>query len=248
VNATRRPEWGVIVTQTCDLVEEGAKPKRPWMHVAPVYRLSRDRGDRRLIERERGFDYLCPVPGLDSDDDPLWVADLPLLIAVEKGWLVDAATADGFPDIVSRDRLAQLLARLFSRPAYPTWLSQKLIRSLAVLLEEITKAYVGDDPIAEVGLALGRSRDDPATAQVVFMLDGDCDVALEERIPAWGQERAQDAPEGINVLHPRIVSLDALTAREFRALDLVDISGYSPAEAPDPVGGSSAEGASEASA
>jgi hypothetical protein len=153
-----------------------------------------DRGQRRLIERERGFDYLCPVPGLDSDDDRLWVPDLRLLIAVEKRWLVDAATADGFPDIVSRDRLARQLARLFSRPAYPTSLGQKLIHPLAVLLEEITQSYDGDDPIAEVALALGRSRDDSTTAQVVFMLDGDCDVALEERILAWGQEAAQNPP------------------------------------------------------
>ena len=47
-----RPEYGLIVTQTCDLVEEGS-PKRPWIHIAPVYVFAGDKGQCSQIERGR---------------------------------------------------------------------------------------------------------------------------------------------------------------------------------------------------
>ena len=82
-----------------------------------------------MIERERGFDYLCPVTALTGDDEHLWVADLRILVPVEKGWLVGARTAGGFADEEGRDRLARQLARLFARPAYATPLDRNFIRT-----------------------------------------------------------------------------------------------------------------------
>jgi hypothetical protein len=230
LNLDRRPEWGIIVTQTCDLVEEGAKPKRPWVHIAPVYRQECNRGERRRIERERGFDYLCPITGLDSDETRLWVADLRLLVPAEKGLLVDATTADGFTDESGHDRLGRQLSRLFSRPAYPTSLVRKVLQPLTALLADLADSYDGDDPIIEVGLALGRSRADPSTVQVVFILDGALDAELHERLISWGQATIEDGPESIHVLLPQIVSLDDLSARDYRKLDPIDISAFSPAE------------------
>ncbi len=200
--------------------------------MAPVYRLECDRGVRRRIELERGFAYLCPITALDSDDERLWVADLRLLIPVEKGWLVSATTANGFVDESGYERLARQLARLFSRPAYPTSIVRQLLAPLSDLLGEIAERNEGRDPIVEVGLALGRSRFDPATAQIVFMLDGPLDDELRERVLRWGEERLDDPPESISVLLPRIVDLDELTAREYRLLDIVDIAAFSPTEDP----------------
>jgi hypothetical protein len=171
LDATKRAPYGVIATQTCDLVEEG-RPKRPWAHVAPVYRFRCDKGSRATIERERGFDYLRPITALEPFDEGLWVADLRLLVAVEKGRLVGADTQPGFSDEQGRERLSRQLARVFSRPAYPTQLIDSLLEPLAGVLQEVSDQYGGQDPIAEVGLALGRSRLDPSTAEVVFLLDG----------------------------------------------------------------------------
>jgi hypothetical protein len=89
-----RPPWGLIVTQTCDLVEEG-KPKRPWVMLAPVYKFECDRGVRRKIERGRGFNYLTPIPTLSTDSE-FWVGDLRLLVPAEKGWLVDVETKSAY--------------------------------------------------------------------------------------------------------------------------------------------------------
>lgn len=230
LNVTRRPEWGVIVTQTCDLVEEGARPKRPWVLIAPVYRLRCDRGVRRQIERERGFAYLCPVTGLDGEDDEMWVADLRLLVAAEKGWLVGAATRPGFADEAGHDRLARQLARLFSRPAFATPLVKKVLEPLNALLASITEEYEGADPIAEVALALGRSRLDPTNVQVFFLLEGQLDGDLREAIASWGRSIVEDPPAGMQMLMPRIVHLNDLNAGEYRTLVQVDVASFSPPE------------------
>jgi hypothetical protein len=243
VSAAKRPAWGLIVSQTCDLVEEG-RPKRPWTLIAPVYQLSADRGTRRMIELERGYDYLCPVTGLDADDDSLWVADLRLLVPVEKGWLVGAINDHAFVDEAGYERLARQLGRLFSRTGYATPLVTHVLKPLNALLEKITKKYDGEDNIAEVALALGRSRLDPTNAQVVFLLEGPIDDDLRDMILAWGQSVLENPPEGVNVLMPRIAMLDDLTAREYRTLDHVDVSAFSP----DAVIGATSEAAPVGSA
>ena len=196
--------------------------------IAPVYHLPADRGARNAILRERGFNYLVPMDALGMDGDALWVADLRLLVPVEKGWLVGAATANGFTDEAGYERLARQLTSQFARPAYATTLIEGLLKPLSVLLAEITETYDGQDPIVEVALALGRSRLDPTTAQVIFLRDGPMNGELRERILAWGRNIIERPPDGINVLMPRIAELDEITAREYRTLDPVDISAFSP--------------------
>jgi len=112
VSAEGRPPYGLIVTQTCDLVEEG-KPKRPWVQIAPVYLLFANSGDRTKIQQGRGFDYLVPITGLTPPEGALWVADLRVLIPAEKGWLVGRETLAAFDDEAGYDRLAQQLGHRF---------------------------------------------------------------------------------------------------------------------------------------
>jgi hypothetical protein len=228
VAAVKRPPWGLIVTQTCDLVEEG-KPKRPWIQIAPVYELYANAGDRARILQRRGFDYLVPVTALEPADGALWVADLRLLVAVEKGWLVGRETRDGFGEQAGFDRLAAQLGRLFSRTAHATVVGRRILRPIYELLHDIAERYEGHDPIVEVGLALGRSRLEPVNAQLVFMLDGELSGELRGQIIDWWQPVAEQArADGLEVLAPRFVCIDELSAREYRSLDLLDASALSP--------------------
>lgn len=234
VTRAHRAPWGCIVTQTCDLVEEGAKPKRPWVHIAPVYVMQCDSGSQRLIESERGFAYLCPVTGLDPPaDGGLWVADLRLLVPVEKGWLVGVESCAGFNDEAGYDRLARQLSQQFSRPAYNTALGVHVLRPLSKLLQSLAKAHDGDDGVLEVGLALGRSRMNPTSCQVVFVADRPLTEDVLESIFAWGQNVLDDPPPDINMLMPRIALIDEMSARDFRKLELIDVSAYSPPEDED---------------
>jgi hypothetical protein len=223
-----RPAYGLIVTQTCDLVEEGV-PKRPWVHIAPVYIFRGDRGQRKQIERGRGFQYLCHIPCLDPPEDGIWVADLRILVPVEKGWLVDVESVPAFPDETGFDRLRELLAASFSRKAIATVIITHLLGPTVELLKKIAVDLEGDDPIVEVGLATGRSIVDPTNAQLVFMLDGDLTPELRQQILDWWETTSEAArANGLETLLPRFVSIDALSAREYRALDLLDAEAFSP--------------------
>jgi hypothetical protein len=165
-----RPAYGLIVTQTCDLVEEG-KPKRPWILISPVYALFANSGDRRRIEQGRGFDYLAPITALTPPEGALWVADLRLLVPVEKGWLVGRETLPAFKQESEYDRLAEQLSRRFARTAYATIIVDWVLRPAHQLLGDIIERYEGGDPIVEVGLALGRSRLDVLPGEVVSAAD-----------------------------------------------------------------------------
>lgn len=236
VPSERRPPYGLIVTQTCDLVEEG-KPKRPWVQIAPVYPLFANVGDRTRIEKGRGFDYLVPITALAPPPGALWVGDLRLLVAVEKGWLVERAMLPAFTEEPGYNRLAAQLGRLFARTAYAKVVIDCVLRPAHRLFGDIIERYEGRDPIAEVGLALGRSRLEPVNAQLVFMLDGELSEELRGQIIEWWQPLSEAArAHGLELLAPQFVSLDELTAREYRALDLLDASSLSPdtEQPPDP--------------
>lgn len=238
ISSDRRPPYGLIVTQTCDLVEEG-RPKRPWIQVAPVYQLFADRGDRTRIQQGRAFDYLVPITALSPPPEgALWVADLRLLMSIEKGWLVDRETLSAFEDESGYDRLAGQVSRRFARTAYATVVVERVLKPARDLFRDIVERYEGRDPIAEVGLALGRSRLDPINAQLVFMLDGQLAPDLRAQIIEWWQPLAEEARNhGLELLAPRFVTLDELTAREYRALDPLDASSLSPEpEEPPEVG------------
>jgi hypothetical protein len=233
VSAEGRARWGLIVTQTCDLVEEG-KPKRPWVHVSPVYELYASAGDRTRILQARGFDYLVPVTALEPAAGALWVADLRLLMPVEKGCLVGRETREAFTEEAEYQRLARQLAHRFARPAFATIVVERILRPAGKLFADIIERYEGNDPIAEVGLALGRSPLEPVNAQLVFLLDGEAGSELHAQIIDWWQSVAEQArAEGLEIIAPRFVSLDDLSAREYRSLYLLDASSLSP-EPEDP--------------
>jgi hypothetical protein len=228
VSSEGRPPYGLIVTQTCDLVEEG-RPKRPWVQIAPVYPLVANPGDRTKIVQGRGFDYLVPISALLPPEGALWIADLRLLMAVEKGWLVGRETLGAFVDETGYDRLAQQLSRRFARTAYASVVVEHVLKPASKLFDDIIERYEGHDPIVEVGLALGRSRLEPVNVQLVFMLDRELAPALRAKILDWWQPLSEAArADGLELLAPRFVSLDELTAREYRTLDVLDASSLSP--------------------
>ena len=72
----------------------------------------------------------------------------------------------------------------------------------------------------------------PSNTQVVFLLDGAPSDDLREQLLNWGRARIENSPEGICLLLPRIVQIDDLSAREYRALELIDVAAFSPADDP----------------
>ena len=120
--------YGMIATQTCDLREEDTKkPKQPWFHCCPVYRVDDpvrglDAGQVGHVKKGR-LQHFIHVPDL-PEIEGVWAADLRLLVPLEKSWLLDREPIDGFEDEAMRPMIGQQLALIHSRPAFDPALVQ----------------------------------------------------------------------------------------------------------------------------
>ncbi len=81
------PEWGIVVSQTCDVTEEEHEPVQPWVEVCPVY-------ERDAVENAP--EYLYPLNRMPAAEGRMWVADLRLTVSLEKGLLVGRQRRDPF--------------------------------------------------------------------------------------------------------------------------------------------------------
>jgi hypothetical protein len=80
------PQWGIVVSQTCDVAEEGV-PMQPWVEVCPVYEVN---------AVEVLPEYMHLLDGMQAAKGRVWVADLRLTVPLEKGLLVGRERRDPF--------------------------------------------------------------------------------------------------------------------------------------------------------
>lgn len=81
------PPFGMITTETCDLVEEDGRPRQPWISVAPVYELANlDTNTLSLLANNR-VAYMRRLTA-ERFSESTWVADVRIEFPVEKSWLV----------------------------------------------------------------------------------------------------------------------------------------------------------------
>ena len=187
-------EYGVITTQTCDLVEEGP-PTQPWFQACPVFK--RDDATTTLPS------YLAP---LDPPDLPVgnWVADLRLEVPIEKTVLVGRRPIEGFSDEAGYIDFARRLGRRKERPAVAT----VLVDAVAKTLKRRKANSSGfkrllRDYIHSVRLAIDEgTRLDPTIARVHFVSKGPLPSEARERLDEWWQKEAYAEAEagGIKLL------------------------------------------------
>jgi hypothetical protein len=103
------PPFGLITSQTCEIVEERPDPLQPWVQVAPVYCC-----DPALGLLDRDFVVRLDPPDLDGET---WIADLRIEVAVEKGMLVGRDPIEAFTAEADYDELGNLLGQRRGRPA-----------------------------------------------------------------------------------------------------------------------------------
>lgn len=215
LSAESRPEYGLITTQTCDLVEEG-RPDHPWFQVVPVYPiLDLDEAGRSLLENHRRSHLvLLDSPALP---DGTWVADLRLEVPIEKSWLVGQDPIEAFRTEDAYELLGERLAAKKNRPAVATEAVDAVIRPLQNWLQ----GNAGGREAAKVEqlrLAVGPSRLQVDRASLL-VLTNESPLPVEEREPWdrwWDRTRPKAAAAGIDLLANQYESLDSLSAREYR--------------------------------
>jgi hypothetical protein len=81
------PEWGIVVSQTCDVTEDGRRSVQPWVEVCPVYEVGTS---------ETPPEHLYRLDQMPAVEGRMWVADLRLTVSLEKGVLVGRERLDPF--------------------------------------------------------------------------------------------------------------------------------------------------------
>lgn len=221
---SRRPPWGIVTTQTCDLIEEG-RPKRPWLQLSPVYHFKCPDGTATRIRRGEEFQYLFPVSTLPECANGLWVADLRLTVSIEKGWVLGKRTQGAFKSNTEYLGFAQRMAELITRFAYPRRLQEVFLAPLMTKMRVLEETYAGRSGILEVRYACGRDQDDPDTVEPVFLseraLDGDVMADLTD----WWVRTFNESgsTDGLVVLSPRFATYggkDCIDPREYESLQI----------------------------
>lgn len=230
-----RPPYGIITTQTCDLVEEGCpgrvrNPKRPWVQISPVYfRRCETAGEARGIRAGRIHDYLAWTSALEEHDHGVWVADLRISVPVEKGWLVGRSGTPAFRDVDGESAFAEQIARLAARVAHSRPLNDLVLRPLSDRLKQLCAEHPSSDGIEEVLLELGHDRRDPELVRVVFIGDAPIPTAVQAALSAWWATTfAAAQPEELHVLEPEFTTFDLIGTARYRRLEQLDLSALSP--------------------
>lgn len=238
--------YGLILTQTCDLREENSRrPSRPWVHVAPIYN-----GEEKLEQPEdlRGRSLLGsniremllkgggPLYLLHLNDfqpEPgLWVADLRLVVPVDKGWLAGKDPIRAFDSEEGRRGVGYRVAMLQMRPAFDEQFESAVRRPLVKALRALgTESDLCREIYAQVHQFAVRSNDNVAMSQAeVWILSLE---PLSESVREWFDEQnaewqANAAETDLNLLPTQFSELRSLTAEEYLSLTTMPLAYLSP--------------------
>ncbi len=212
------PRYGVLTSQTCDIAEDRPEPVQPWVQVCPVYECA---ADAKLVER----DYVYPLPSFAADEGKIWVADLRIECALEKGALVGRQPIDPFAgaedaridfgDAVGRRRARAAFAETVHVFVNQTLRShrdatrnvarrvKKRLYKLMLAVEEGTRLDPRSVQLHVVVTAAGPDVDDEADAKAR--------EELEEWFGRWWDTATEvAASHGVTLLRTRFHSSDSM--------------------------------------
>lgn len=225
-----RPEFGVVVSQSCDICE--VRPTNPFICVAPVVDLSNSlqssQKDDVIRHRYNDFVYLTKQP----QSDKFLVADLRILLPLEKGALVSRQPIDGFRTEGDRLVFADRLATRIRRPAYAESVQDLVITPLNNWIRDDSRAALRENSgrftdIEEVRLQIEGDRLEPRSVQIVAFQET---KLSPEDLGAWRRWRERTRRQlrkntGIDLRPVMFSDLSRMSANEYRKLAPVWLSG-----------------------
>lgn len=226
------PKYGIITTQTCDIIEEGkSKLIYPWIQVAPIYnRSDLNSGMRDLLAAGKGPKHLYHIPALP---DGFWVADFRIEVPVEKGWLTGRSPIEGFGDEELQERVGRRLADLRCRPAFAGAFVEAVQRPLGSTLRELKKSDTHlynrvCNQIDEIAVRLD-SNLNPTHAQVIAITTSEAGEDVKNWFSNWWDDtRPKAAGLGITLLAPEFrLEVDIMLA-EYRRMTIMPVDRASP--------------------
>jgi hypothetical protein len=214
------PRYGMITTETCDLVEEDRRPRQPWFSVAPVYEIvdQLDENAKDLLDQDR-VEYLRKLP-TSAQTSGLWVVDCRIEMPLEKSWLVGKDPIQLFNDDASRSGIADFLAKRRKRPVLSDALHKSLITPVRRWVERLSVARRGVvlDGVAELRLIVAGSPMNPDGAGLILIAKGKefPPATREDWERKWEGWRERTEQVGIALLATAFENYDSLSARQYR--------------------------------
>lgn len=215
-----RPPYGIITTQSCDLAEESATPRKPWITVAPVYQVAED---SPILDRDEVY-RLDPV-GLP---DGIWVADLRIEMPVEKSILVGRTPLRAFPSEADEVAFGNYLARRRGRPALSSVFHDVITEAMRDLRNESNARKKQRrrvrDRVYQVRLAIeDGTRLEPTAAKLWVVCAAEPDEETTDWFGAWFDRARPIAQRAGLQLHP-VGYMDARSADVLLYDELVEIA------------------------
>lgn len=216
------PPYAIVTSHSCDVDEEGAN-RKPWVMLAPVYRLP---DDPRLGQiRAWQMAYLAPIPALGND----WVADLRIEFPVEKSWLVRHEPTDGYTTLEGFARFSRFCGDHRRRPALATSIWVKFIWDLRDRLVQLAKedrALHGEfaKGVAHMYLAVnGDALIEPEVVQAIFVSDDPLPASVQNWLDAWWVDVLTKGPP-FDILGNRYLTFEQVGFRELRAWHEIELA------------------------
>lgn len=236
--------YGMITTQTCDIIEEDSKqPSQPWVQMVPVYdgehkhapttgstkRRSYIPSNFRSFISKGGVKYILRLQ--DFPLDGFWVADLRLSTSVDKGWLLGRNPIKVFGSEEGRRMVGRRLAMLADRPAFDGKFERVVRRPLKRELDSLAETELGQDIYRQVVEFRIRADNNINMGQVEVWIFSD--LPLSENVRRWFDEqtdkwRIRAEEEGLVLLPIQYRQLDKINAKEYRSLTVMSLRNLTP--------------------
>jgi hypothetical protein len=217
-----RPPYGIITTETCDLLEENRERKiRPWFQVSPVLDLGHlDVNAKSNIENLRST-YLTRLTG-PAFIAGFYVADLRISIPVEKSALVGRIPLDGFATGEEERAFSIQIGEMATRPVWPDAVQRIIVGGLKTFFRKKSrKTSLRALMPLELRLAVSGSEAAPIAALLVYVSTEHESAARALFELYWGGLQINASAAGMVLMPIRYGSDDTFSSGDLRSSSML---------------------------
>lgn len=213
-------QFGIIVSQTCDVAATGPGARHPTVQVAPIVNLSDLSASRAGdVQAGRTVDMVI-VTAMQPLGE--WAADLRISLPVSKAMLTDQEPTRGFLTEEDCLRFSDQVAIKLRRPALHDYLAKDMRESLETLIRRerrLGASWMDRVEQVRVRVTAGDRISPQAFELIVITIDDPLTAAEREPLRQWRNAQIKTVARATaagKLLPLRILPLDKVSVRDYR--------------------------------
>jgi hypothetical protein len=221
-----RPPYGIITTETCDLLEEDREQKiRPWFQVSPVLDLGHlDNNAKSGIENLR-YTYLSRLTG-PAFLGGFYVADMRISIPVEKSALVGRMPLQGFASAEQERAFSIQIGEMATRPVWPDSVQRVIVGGLKKFFRKASrKTALRALALSDLRLAVSGPDKTPIAALLVYVSPEHEDAAQALFNAYWSDLHDEAAAAGVVLMPVRYGTDESFSSGDLRSSSTLRLPG-----------------------